>query len=79
MLDELGWQSFSQKRQLIVVYKIITGLEQEPVEGVLISWVTYSGDVFWSYTKDANCHHQFIVCFPLGLDFPLITLPFQGC
>ena len=30
------------------------------------------GDVFWSYTNDGNCHHQFIVCFPLGLDFPLI-------
>ena len=24
-------------------------------------------------------HHQFIVCFPIGLDFPLITLLFQGC
>ena len=42
VLDELGWQALSQRRQLIVVYKIINGLEQEPVEGVLISWVTYS-------------------------------------
>ena len=24
-------------------------------------------------------HHRFIVPFPIGLDFPLITLPFQGC
>ena len=24
-------------------------------------------------------HHRFIVRFPIGLDFPLITLPFQGC
>ena len=45
MLDELGWQPLSQRRQLIVVYKIINGLEQESVEGVLISWVTYSGPI----------------------------------
>ena len=24
-------------------------------------------------------HHRFIVRFPIGLDFPLITLPFQEC
>ena len=24
-------------------------------------------------------YHRFIVRFPIGLDFPLITLPFQGC
>ena len=23
-------------------------------------------------------HHRFIVRFPIGLDFPLITIPFQG-
>ena len=45
MLDELGWQPLSQRRQLIVVYKIINGLEQESVEGVLIPWVTYSGPI----------------------------------
>ena len=45
MLDELGWQPLSQRRRLIVAYKIINGLEQEPVEGVLISWVTYSGPI----------------------------------
>ena len=45
MLDELGWQPLSQRRQLIVVYKIINGLEQEPVEGILIPWVTYSGPI----------------------------------
>ena len=28
-----------------MVYKIINGLEQEPVEGVLIPWVTYSGPI----------------------------------
>ena len=54
-----------------MVYTIINGLEQERSY--------FMGDVFWSYTNDGNCHHQFIVCFPLGLDFPLITLPFQGC
>ena len=35
--------SFSE--ETTVVYKIITGLEQEPVEGVLISWLTYSGPI----------------------------------
>ena len=24
-------------------------------------------------------YYWFIVCFPIGLDFPFITLPFQGC
>ena len=24
-------------------------------------------------------HHRFIVRSPIGLDFPLITLSFQGC
>ena len=38
-------QPLSQRRQLIVVYKIINGLEQEPVEGVLTPWVTYSGPI----------------------------------
>ena len=45
MLDELGWQPLSHRRRLIVVYQIINGLEQEPVEGVLISWVTYSDPI----------------------------------
>ena len=45
MLDKLGWQPLSQRRQLIVAYKIINGLEQERAEGVLISWVTYSGPI----------------------------------
>ena len=55
MLDALGWQPLSQRRQLIVVYTIINGLEQERPY--------FMGDVFWSYTNDGNCHHQFIVCF----------------
>ena len=45
MLDELGWQPLSQRRQLIVVYKIINGLEQEPIKGIIIPWVTYSGPI----------------------------------
>ena len=24
-------------------------------------------------------HHRFIARFPIGLDFPLITLPYQEC
>ena len=39
MLDELGWPPLSQTRQeaqLILFYKIINGLAQVPVEGVLI-------------------------------------------
>ena len=26
-----------------------------------------------------NIYYRFIVRFPIGLDFPFITLPFQGC
>ena len=29
--------------------------------------------------KKRHHHHRFIVCFPIGLDFPLIILPFQEC
>ena len=32
----------------------------------------------WLYKVAAN-PPLFIVRFPIGLDFPLITLPFQGC
>ena len=39
MLDELGWTPLSQRRQearLILFYKIINGLAQVPLEGVLV-------------------------------------------
>ena len=39
MLDELGWQPLSQRRQeaqLILFYKIINGLAQVPFEGILV-------------------------------------------
>ena len=39
MLDVLGWTPLSQRRQeaqLILFYKIITGLAQVPFEGVLV-------------------------------------------
>ena len=39
MLDVLGWTPLSQRRQearLILFYKIINGLAQVPIEGVLV-------------------------------------------
>ena len=44
MLDVLGWPPISQRRQdtrLIMFYKIISGLSQVPLEGVLVE--AYNG------------------------------------
>ena len=36
--------------------------------------------LFCTYTLNLlNIYYWFIVGFPIGLDFPFITLPFQGC
>ena len=36
MLDVLGWTPLSQRRRLILFYKIINGLTQVPFEGILV-------------------------------------------
>ena len=55
MLDELGWPPLSQRRhevRLILIYKIINGLAEVPLEGVLIEAYNFI------YYKDTRSKHN---------------------
>ena len=42
---------------------------------IILRFISFGWDIYiYIYI-----YHRFIVRFPIGLDFPLITLPFRGC
>ena len=50
--------------------------------GVCETWATQLNEDIFNipgYKHEHYHHHWFIVRFPIGLDFPITTLPFQGC